>query len=547
MQAYPLSGIRSPVRGEPLTQRLQEALVMAGMVSLRNDLAVEFGDWWSFNWQTNVITLPKHELATCPEAEICWIILHESAHASLTRLHHIVPQETLRRPEVQVLLNCIEDVRIENWLVERFPGSRQWKAVAQEIAFRDDPQTSEAAAQENPAVGFLRGLMRFGDTGRLPTYLNNVSKAALEECLPSLSASFGCVPPSTDVRESSVDALYRVHPVARCYTALDHLGDASAFEKWVRILQASMWSHVVEGVLPTFLKLVKEHGCPRLPGSRVIRVCRGPGNSGMRPMPAELKRALRKQLWQTGTGDYWQAVTKYGEQIRSITELLLQLLPNHRGLKHVRGRRTGDRLDLRAAAQFEVDRRLHDKLWMKRIRRHLPEPVFVFAMDGSESMQIDGRSTAAFESIIVMREACKRAGIPFSVLIFNDDTDILLPWEHPDEAGTQRALSALLRPNGGTDIAAALDAADHVLADRWERNQFVFLMTDGEVNTSQVEAVKHCNARLAKAGIEVLAFGLGSEAENIARMYPQAELLADATALPRAFSNALVRAVNGMH
>jgi Mg-chelatase subunit ChlD len=546
MQAYSLSGIRGPNRPEPFTQRLQEALVMAGMVSLRNDLAVEFGDWWSFNWQTNVITLPKQELATAPEAEICWIILHEAAHASLTRLHHILPVETLQRTEVQVLFNCIEDVRIENWLVERFPGSRQWRAIAREIAVRDDPQSQESAAEENPAVGFLRGLLRLGETGRLPVYLNSVSKAALEQCLPSLTAAFACVPPSADVRETSVDALYRNHPVSHCYTALDQLEEVSPFEKWVRILQASMWAHVAEGVLPTFLKLVQQHGCPQLPATRVIRVCRAPGGRGGRPMPAELKRALRKQLLQNGTGDYWQTVTKYGEQIRSITELLLALLPNHRGLKHVRGRRTGDRLDLRVAAQFEVDRRLHDKLWMKRIKHHLPEPVFVFAMDCSGSMQNHGRCGAAYESIVVMREACKRAGIPFSVLTFHDEPEILLRWDHPDDTSSQLALSTLLRPDGGTEIVAAMDAAHAVLAERWEKNRFLFLMTDGEVKRAQVEGVKSSKRRLAKDGIELLAFGLGSDAENISKLDPNGEFVPDATALPRAFSNALVRAINGV-
>jgi hypothetical protein len=110
-----------------LASQLQEALVMAGMVSLRNDLAVELGDWWTFNWKTNVISLPKAELATRTREEISWIILHEAAHAALTRLHDIVPLNLLSRPEIHTLLNCIEDVRIEAWLVERFPGSKAWK------------------------------------------------------------------------------------------------------------------------------------------------------------------------------------------------------------------------------------------------------------------------------------------------------------------------------------------------------------------------------------------------------------------------------------
>lgn len=545
MQAYTLSGRRPPHGAEGLTQRLQEALVMAGMVSLRDDLAVEFGDWWSFNWQTNVITLPKSELATCPEEEICWIILHEAAHACLTRLHQMLPAETLQRPEVQVLLNCVEDVRIENWLVERFPGSRTWKATAHQIASAEDPHNDQAAQEENPAVGFLRGLLRFGETGSLPQHLNRVSRSALEECLPALRSAFACVPPSSNVSEASVDALYQAHPVSRCYASTDQWEKVSPLEKWVRILQASMWAHVAEGVLPTFLRLTRDHGCPQLPQSRVIRVCLSRADRNGRPMPKELKQALRNQLLKTGAGDYWRTVNKYTAQIRSISELLLRLLPNHRGLRHVRGRRTGDRLDLRVAAQFEVDRRLHDKLWLQRIHRTLPEPVFVFAMDCSGSMRGAGRSTAAYDSIVVMREACKRASIPFTVLGFNDEQEVLLGWEHPDDAGSQLVLSALLQPTGGTDVPTALEVAEQLLDKRSERDRFVFLMTDGEINENDARQVRACNSRLSQDGVELLAFGLGSEAHLIRHACPNAELVPDATALPHAFSKALVRAIHG--
>jgi hypothetical protein len=69
-------------------------------------------------------------------------------------------------------------------------------------------------------------------------------------------------------------------------------------------------------------------------------------------------------------------------------------------------------------------------------------------------------------------------------------------------------------------------------------------MTDGEVKRGQIKEVKSCNARLAKNGVEGLAFGLGSDAEDILLLYPQAELVRDATALPRAFSSTLVRAIS---
>lgn len=529
---------------ESLAARLQEALVMAGMVSLRNDLAVEFGEWWTFNWKTNVITLPKQELETCPEEEICWIILHEAAHAALTRLHHLLPQPLLGRPEVHLLLNCIEDVRIENWLVQRFPGSASWRAIARDIASREDPQSQEAAEQENPASGFLRGLMRFGDTGRLPDFLHPAARAAFDEALPRLEAAFACIPPSSAVGDTPVRSLYQTHPVSRCYSQLDNTCEPSPFEKWVRILQASMCVHVIEHVLPIFLKLVQTYGCPPIPHIGTIRVNAARQSANPLDTPENLKRALQRKFAEDRTGRYLRTVQKYSGQISWITGLLLELLPNHRSLKHVRGCPSGDRLDLRLAAQFEVDRRLYERLWMRRRRNTLPDPAFVIALDASASMKADGKATAAYESAVVMREACSRAAIPCSILAFNCLPEVLQDWHTSKDAKAENRLVTLLKPDGGTRLAAALNCAGTLLEERREKDRFVFLMTDGEVSNPEMNAVQTTNRQLAQHGIKVLAFGLGLEGAQIAQMYPEAELVPHAEALPEVFSRALVSEIS---
>jgi hypothetical protein len=248
-----------------LTAQLQEALVMAGMASLRNDLSVTLGEWWTFNWKTNVISLPKTELERCPGEEICWIILHESAHAALTRLHDIVPSSVLGRPEVQLLLNCAEDVRIENWLLQRFPGSRPWKEVADRMGRLHEPASLEEAEGEHPTRAFLRGIIQLGITGNSPSLVHPVAKQALEEARPALEAAFTCVPPSASVDREAATAVYSHHPVSRCYSEADHRQEPDAMEKWVRIMQAAFWTHVSTGVLPVFMRLVEEFGCPQSP------------------------------------------------------------------------------------------------------------------------------------------------------------------------------------------------------------------------------------------------------------------------------------------
>ena len=68
-------------------------------------------------------------------------------------------------------------------------------------------------------------------------------------------------------------------------------------------------------------------------------------------------------------------------------------------------------------------------------------------------------------------------------------------------------------------------------------------MTDGEIPEAQIQEVQEHNLRLARKEIQVLAFALGEKGDAIARIYPQAELVRDARALPRAFASTLVRAV----
>jgi Mg-chelatase subunit ChlD len=531
---------RALTPGEVASQ-LQEALVMAGMVSLRNDLAVEIGDWWTFNWKTNVISLPKAELATRTREEISWIILHEAAHAALTRLHDILPVNLRARPEIHALLNCIEDVRIEAWLVERFPGSRAWKACTDARPLNEKGEPEWATPDAHPVSSFLNGILECGISGNIPSGMNPEARAALEQARPSLDAAFACLPPSVAVGSLSVDALYRNHVVAGAYSDADQYTDPSSMEKWVRIMQATMWIHVANGVLPAYLRLIKEHGAVELPHSRSMSVVRA-GAGHRTPLSEEqLQRALRAELAGKTNHPYRSAVCKYAEQIRSASDILMQLLPNHRGLRHSRGFRSGDRLDLRAAAQFEADPRLYEKLWMQRRRRTLPDPAFLFLLDRSESMKQEGKSAAAFDSSVMIREACTRCGIPFSIVLFNDDAVCIHGWEKKSDAHAEAALSLVLKPDGGTNLLNALRFAMRSMEARKEKDRIVFLLTDGMVPEDVGLEVKKEAARFADDGIRIVAIGIGQETQDIRSLFPEALVVQDAGALPGVLADGLTR------
>jgi Mg-chelatase subunit ChlD len=252
---------------------------------------------------------------------------------------------------------------------------------------------------------------------------------------------------------------------------------------------------------------------------------------------------LRAELAGKTNHPYRNAVHKYAEQIRSVTDILMQILPNHRGLRHSRGFRSGDRLDLRAAAQFEADPRLHEKLWMQRRRRTLPDPAFLFLLDRSESMKQESKSAAAFDSSVIIREACTRAGIPFSIVLFNDDAVCIHGWDKKSDASAEAALSLVLKPDGGTNLLNALQFARRSMESRKEKDLIVFLLTDGLVPEKIGLEVKKEASLLADDGIRIVAIGIGEETEDIRSLFPDASVVQDAGALPSVLAGGLTRAL----
>ena len=526
--------------------QLQEALAMAGMVSLTNDLAVELGDAWAFNWSTRVITIPQDYLIESPREQICWIILHEAAHAALTRLHDFLPETLRNRPEVAHLLNCIEDVRIERWLVARFPGSRGWHAKSCELSL----ENIQIKEDEHPVVTFLKGIFWLGESHIIPESTPPLAKAALEEAAPYLEKAFACLPPAEAVSAISVEALYASHPVSSSYREIDAVEEPDPFEKWVRIMQAAMWAHVAEGVLPGFMRLIAASGGAALPQSLRIQVV-GRGGRGRRVPGAagqplrELEASMRDKLVSGGNGKYLQAVQRYAQEIREVTDTLMELLPNQRNLRYVRRQRSGDRLDLRMAAQFAADRRLYDQIWMQRKRRTLPDPAFVFLVDCSGSMKNEGKAIAAFESLVIVREACTRAGLKYAVLAFNGSARLVQGWERQSDAASEATLSAVLKPNGDTDLESALVHAGEFLRERPERDRMIFLLSDGMVETSQEVEIRRYREELLREGIGIMAIGLGVEMVGIDRIFPGAPVLEDASKLPGTLSKCLLEALSG--
>ena len=68
-------------------------------------------------------------------------------------------------------------------------------------------------------------------------------------------------------------------------------------------------------------------------------------------------------------------------------------------------------------------------------------------------------------------------------------------------------------------------------------------MSDGKINRADAGQIGRQVAGITDQGIKFIPFGLGFEGEDIRRVFPEAELVRDAAALPSAFSRALVASI----
>lgn len=125
---------------------LEELRQTACLLARRSDIVVveEFEErGWSFNSATGVISMDANRLRTESGDFNRGLLMHEGAHAAITRLRRLLKGTYLARAEVFSVINAVEDCRIEAFLLERFPGCRPWIETYNNKLIRSRFQGSE--------------------------------------------------------------------------------------------------------------------------------------------------------------------------------------------------------------------------------------------------------------------------------------------------------------------------------------------------------------------------------------------------------------------
>lgn len=493
---------------------------------------------WSFNFESDVVTVDPDSLRSLAPDLCRGLALHEAAHAAVTVLYDILPSATIAR--LHPLLNTLEDIRIEIWMRARFPGAAPWIRAYNDLFYG---LARRMPLPQSRQVQFLKGVLDLWWYGTTTPGTFAEVEAALDACQEPIAAATACQPPLDDDRLKIISS------------------------------QRSMWGIVRERILPIWERLValdRRDGLGRLashelcefvdatggasggrlrsrprssrPARRRSRVCsrtlpRHAGGTRRADEPRSLsssdsaepdagaggdaRRRIAALLGTDGSDAYLAAWKRVGPLADRLGDELLRALVPKRRLRWQTGHPTGPRLDLRRAMQFEADPRLYASLWSRPLVPTRRNPAVVLLVDRSGSMAADGRIERSFEGLVLLVEVCRRVGVPAAVWSFADIPREEVSWDTPLDRATRHRLGRLQHScDGNTDMTAALLAVRRAFAARLGDPKLLFMLSDGEPD--QAAPTLEAIGKLEADGVTPFGLGLGPGTAGLGRFFRRA-------------------------
>lgn len=539
---------------------------LARLAALRPDLTVvqgEPGSGWSISMGRGVINVDPQDLLGRSPDFLAAITLHECAHSTLTRLWPIVPPDINDNPVEFILINTVEDGRIETWLAEWLPGCEGWLAETQAQLVAEHHRASPGAIGKNPAMDFCVAVLMKRHNLPLPAPIHPEAQRAMAETEGAVRRYFDCFPRFELLEESAGQCAdrYAASPLPGCFAETDAGLVPTLREMAVRLSQYRAWKILHQEIRPVFLRLVamnldmqealafheflRRLSLAPSKGQRQERHAGFKREMLSRLRAAQKQRALRKKKGSTeppgnkpAGGHYLEARAKHAGAINRLSDNLLDLHRTRGRMKWSRGHRHGQEPDLRAVLHFSATGRNGDRLWKRRHLPHCVAPAVILLADYSGSMRGE-KARAAFASAVILREACHRAGIPLAVLAYNERAFVVQHFSGDTGQSGASRLEMLLHPRSGTDILEGLKAVDETLASSPCREHLVLVMADGMFDPCDLEAFRGAIGRWHRSSTRAHGLGIGPETEAMREWFPGDRVGLGPADLPREITRLL--------
>lgn len=545
---------------------LEELRQTACLLARRSDIVVveEFEErGWSFNSATGVISMDANRLRTESGDFNRGLLMHEGAHAAITRLRRLLKGTYLARAEVFSVINAVEDCRIEAFLLERFPGCRPWIETYNNKLIRSRFQGSEYRSPSGipPILGLPWMIVSSWWHGRDAVDLPPEWLALRDEVWPAIEAIVGLIPrgqlPAHEIRRR-----YDRSSLPTAFLMEDIGGDPDVWELEVRLCQEEMWRHFEQGILPVIRRLVPDSG--PVPSRQLERTWleawlsvhlgphaqRGPsrGNDRIPSIAAWYQAtqggagtASESPSWASDLPRYEQMQRRQATVIETVSEEMLRRLHPETHRRWQGPFPSGSRLCLRSAIRAEGDPRLREQVWRRRSHWTRPDPLVVLLADRSGSMEGE-RMEGTAEAMVLLAETCARAGVGLSAFSFAMHCTPILDWrEALDDEARGRIGGLAEAAEGGTDLREALEIVGRHLLESDFTHRYLIVLSDGIVEDG--DAIRLQLRLLEAQGIRVMGLGLGERTAKLGDVIRESRVELKPDQLPAAFVELLERTV----
>ena len=549
---------------------LDELERLAQLVSHMPDLVLREGDagtGWSFNRRDRVITMDGSKLRSESRNFNRGLVLHEMAHAVLTRISPYLQGDYLSRRDIYSAINAFEDIRIESWLMRRFVGGREWITEYNgKLLLNTVPEFKKLEwTQLPPLQAFLAAVMARWWHGPEQVDIPKTLKPLVDEAWPHIERICKAIPGTCHDSTSRCRAVdeYRRSTARGLYLLHDSVRAPDEFEMEVRFKQDEFWSIFEEGILPIIQRLAPHDLDSTRKSNRALdhalfnRWARAQSDETIESMSAD--RATAKfnsnlsncgQIrgpgdslpWDSNLGAYLKSAQIQTHSIEKLSAILQSLFPPKWSRSWEGPRNSGIRIRMRSVTQAEANPRNILKIWERRSPPTRSIPHVTALIDRSGSM--DGeRMVAAFAGCVLVSEVCHKAGIPFSLFTFSNRCEEVIGWQTAlDETQRGRMGGLAKAASGGTNMAEALRKVGQHLMHSPHQHRVLVVLGDGDDGDHQVAALAR---RLSQSGVHLVGLGVGPDTAAMGDCIPNSRTCLIPGAIPGALASVLEQVVRG--
>ena len=545
---------------EILKQRLAVIRAVSRSVGGDFEMRIAAGKKWAYNFENNTVTVPMQMLLADEENISVAKAIHEGGHREISRV--IDKEFTFGTESHRLLYNGLEDPRVNNWEMQRYPGVKDHFMVP--LYEEMWPLVSEGESYDDknilPHVQFIYGLIyRWANGEESPSITNQRVLDALEETREYAQQIYGLMPSEGIVANS-----LQVQATAE---EMDGIIKNNIWPVYERLIEES--AKMIEQGLKDGTIQPMPSGLSGQPGAlspdelteearRIIEETSKELADKLAPQVSrsDLEEA-KKHLWdkqhpqEEATGDTQpesalerflrkqreaeklkaEIQSTYNESLAPVAGMVDQLVGFLENTLYFDSRPrvqgyydTGTKIDIDRLLQRIGEGSPERDVFMRRTQPIARSHKFSLVLDESGSMLGGNKAANAMQALVLFVETLQVLEIDNSIIGFSSGDPIL----HKDFGSSRldpaqknevfREINVAMG-GGATHDAEALEYAISNIAVQDGEERIIIILTDGEGNGSRASQMPQILAEAERMGIKVIGVGIGDGITHVEKVY----------------------------